>query len=61
MREKHTSPCMFLALLTLCFSFPIKSIRMKIGTIAQNGFDESDSGGRRWICYLFPPKDREAF
>lgn len=42
MRGKFTSPCMFLALLTLYFSFAIKSIRRKIVTIAQNGFDESD-------------------
>lgn len=42
MRGKYTSPCMFLALLILYFSFPVKSLRMKIVTIAQNGFDESD-------------------
>ena len=45
---------MFFALLTLHFSFPDKARRMQIVTrVRQNGFDESDSGGMRWIGVLF--------
>ena len=45
---------MFFALLTLHFCFPDKARRMKIVTrVGQNGFDESDSGGMRWIGVLF--------